>query len=45
MARPRTPISAHGAISVVEVEKGKWRARTRYRFDDGRLRQVERFAT
>ncbi|OUE25507.1 site-specific integrase [Clavibacter michiganensis] len=45
MARPRTPISAHGAISVVEVEKGKWRARTRYRFDDGRLRQVERFAS
>lgn len=45
MPRPRTPISSHGAIAVVEVEPGKWRARTRYRFDDGRLRQVERFAT
>src|SRR5690349_9025709 len=44
MARPRTPISSHGAISVVEVEPGKWRARARYRFDDGKLRQVERFA-
>jgi len=31
-------------ISVAEVASGKWRARTRYRFDDGKLRQVERFA-
>ncbi|NYF17527.1 integrase [Microbacterium sp. AK009] len=45
MARPRTPLSSYGAVSLVEVEPGKWRARTRYRFDDGRLRQVERFAT
>lgn len=45
MARPRTPISAHGAVTVVEVSPGRWRARTRYRFSDGRLRQVERFAT
>lgn len=44
MARPRTPISSHGAIAVQEVEPGKWRARARYRFEDGRLRQVERFA-
>lgn len=44
MPRPRTPISSHGAISLVEVEPGKWRARTRFRFEDGRLRQVERFA-
>ncbi|PZU36699.1 MAG: hypothetical protein DI573_13160 [Microbacterium sp.] len=44
MARPRTPLSSHGAISVVEISPGRWRARTRYRFDDGRLRQVERFA-
>lgn len=44
MARPRTPLSAYGAVSVVEVEPGKWRARTRYRFESGRLRQVERFA-
>ena len=45
MARPRTPLSSYGTISLVEVEPGKWRARTRYRFESGRLRQVERFAT
>ncbi|GAA1769815.1 site-specific integrase [Agromyces humatus] len=44
MPRPRTPIASHGAVTVVEVEPGRWRARTRYRFEDGRLRQVERFA-
>lgn len=44
MARPRTPLSSFGRISLVEIEAGKWRARTRYRFDDGKLRQVERFA-
>lgn len=43
MARPRTPVSAHGTITLVEVAPGKWRARTRYRFEDGKLRQVERF--
>lgn len=44
MARPRTPLSSFGRVSTVEVAPGKWRARTRYRFDDGKLRQVERFA-
>lgn len=44
MARPRTPLSSYGTVSTVEVEPGKWRARTRYRFEDGKLRQVERFA-
>ncbi|MFZ8758631.1 site-specific integrase [Microbacterium sp. HMH0099] len=44
MARPRTPLSSYGTIHVTFIESGKWRARTRYRFDDGRLRQVERFA-
>lgn len=44
MVRPRTPLSSYGTIHAVQVEPGKWRARTRYRFDDGRLRQVERFA-
>ena len=44
MARPRTPLSSFGRISTVQVDKAKWRARTRYRFDDGKLRQVERFA-
>jgi integrase len=43
MGRPRTPISAHGALHVVELSPGRWRARARYRFEDGRLRQVERF--
>lgn len=44
MPRPRTPLNSYGRISTVEVEPGKWRARTRYRFESGRLRQVERFA-
>lgn len=44
MPRPRTPLSSYGRISTVEVEPGKWRARTRYRFPSGNLRQVERFA-
>jgi integrase len=44
MPRPRTPLSSYGKISTVQVEPRKWRARTRFRFDDGRLRQVERFA-
>lgn len=43
MSRPRTPIGSHGAISVQETSPGKHRARTRFRFDDGRYRQVERF--
>ncbi|SDH75312.1 tyrosine-type recombinase/integrase [Agrococcus jejuensis] len=45
MARPRTPIGTYGAISAVEVAPKRWRARTRFRFDDGSLRQLERFAT
>jgi integrase len=44
MSRPRTPISSHGTIAVQEVEPGKWRARARYRSEDGKLRQVERIA-
>ncbi len=44
MARPRTPLSSYGTISVVKIAEGKYRARTRYRFEDGKLRQVERFA-
>lgn len=64
MARPRTPLSSYGSISVqaVEYDEGGngrrklrvlkdadrrrhplWRARTRYRFEDGKLRQVEKF--
>lgn len=42
MARPRLPLGAHGAIKLEQVVPGKWRARTLYRFDDGKRRQVER---
>lgn len=38
------PLGTYGTLSATEVAPGKWRARTRFRFDDGRLRQVERFA-
>lgn len=44
MARPRTPLGSYGTIRSVEVEPGKWRARARYRYESGRLGQVERFA-
>jgi integrase len=44
MARPRTPIGTHGSINVTEVKPGLWRARARFRFDDGSIRQIERFA-
>lgn len=44
MVRPRMPLGTYGTLSTTEVAPGKWRARTRFRFDDGRLRQVERFA-
>lgn len=45
MSRARNPIGSHGTISVKEVLPGKFRARTRYRFADGKLRQVERFSS
>lgn len=76
MARPRTPLSSYGRISIEPVEyvEGKpdadgkpgrrrllvvhgltdskarkahehWRARTRFRFENGPIRQVERFGT
>lgn len=44
MARPRLPIGAHGKITLEKLDAGKWRARTLYRFDDGKRRQVERTA-
>lgn len=40
MARPRTPIGTFGDISYVRVAGGQFRARTRYRDDDGRVRRV-----
>lgn len=42
MARPRLPISTWGTINVRELSAGIWRARTLYRFPDGKRRQVER---
>ncbi|CAN5213975.1 site-specific integrase [soil metagenome] len=45
MSRPRNPVGTHGTINTVEVVPGKWRARTYYRFRNGKLRQVERFGT
>ena len=42
MPRPRTEIGTHGAVKLDRVGDA-WRARTRYRGEDGRLRQVERF--
>lgn len=44
MARPRNPIGTYGVIRIDEVAPGKFRARTRYRFQDGKSRQVERFS-
>ncbi|MCA0346535.1 MAG: site-specific integrase [Actinobacteria bacterium] len=43
MARPRNPIGTYGVIKLDEISPGKVRARTRYRFQDGKSRQVERF--
>lgn len=44
MARPSLPINSHGKIHTTELGPGRWRARTRYRFDDGVVRLVERTA-
>lgn len=38
--RPRTPIGSWGTISLRRSSTGQWRARTRYRDQDGHLRQV-----
>lgn len=43
MARPRLPIGTYGTINVDQIGDQKFRARTRYRFQDGKSRQVERF--
>jgi integrase len=37
------PIGSHGVINVDLIAPGRWRARSRYRADDGLLRQIERF--
>jgi len=41
--RPRTPVGTYGNMILLEMEPGKWRARTYYRFSDGKSRQVQRF--
>lgn len=38
-------IGTYGTINTTEVQPGKWRARTRYRYGDGKARQVERFGS
>ena len=40
MARPRTPLGTFGDITYVR-ERGKVRARTRFRDDDGKLRRIQ----
>lgn len=42
MARPSLPLNTYGRVHTTELGPGRWRARTRYRFDDGVLRLVER---
>lgn len=38
-------IGTYGTINSAEVQPARWRARTRYRFADGKARQVERFGS
>lgn len=40
--RPRLSAGTYGTINLTEISDGYWRARTRYRFEDGKRRQVER---
>lgn len=39
--RPPTPVGHYGTLTVAEIGKKRWRARTRYRDMDGVLRLVE----
>ncbi|WP_430868310.1 tyrosine-type recombinase/integrase [Demequina aurantiaca] len=41
MPRPPLPVGSWGKINLRAVKDGHWRARTRYRGDDGHTRQVE----
>lgn len=45
MGRPRLSIGTYGTINLTEIQPGKWRARTRYRFADGKARQIEKYAS
>lgn len=42
MARPRIPIGTYGKIHTQEMKPGTWRARTYYRFSNGKLQQVQK---
>jgi hypothetical protein len=42
MARPRTPIGTFGDISYINASGDQFRARTRYRDDDGKVRRISR---
>lgn len=45
MARPRLDAGTYGTVNSEEIAPGKWRARTRYRYSDGKARQVERYGS
>jgi integrase len=38
-------IGTYGTINTAEIQPGKWRARTRYRFADGKARQIEKYSS
>ena len=42
MARPPTPVGAHGAITRVKLKGGSWSARTYVRDHDGERRLISR---
>lgn len=45
MARPRIEVGTFGKIKLDEIRPGWHRARTYFRFSNGKLKQVERFGT
>lgn len=45
MGRPRLEIGTYGTIKTDQMPSGRWRARARYRFGDGKARQIERSST
>lgn len=44
MARPQIPVGQWGEITIRQLPSGVWRARTKFRDQDGRLREVSRQA-
>lgn len=45
MGRPPLAVGTHGSVNVQETSPGRWRARTRFRDEDGRTRPVAAHAT